>query len=154
MKYQSRVESRRIVAQEEEYSCGAACARQLLLDVGIDVTEGTLRHDAELDLLVFRGILAPPLARALTKHHGSRYLGGYPVMDEEMHRLIERRAPVIVRLEHHWVIVDGIEGTRALVRDPAPSIPGSKYGTEAVMLLADLLAAWGAGQWQAVWRAG
>lgn len=58
---------------------------------------------------------------------------------------------MIVLLERHWVIVDDLDDVDAHVRDPAPgALEGC--GTEGVLPRADFMAAWGYGEWQAVWR--
>jgi len=73
--YLERRPSTRMVCQEVAFSCGAACARQLLLDLGIEVSENTVRECADFREGV--GIQPEPLAKALTQlGPGYRYVGG------------------------------------------------------------------------------
>jgi hypothetical protein len=45
--YKAKHLSKRMVSQELPNSCGAACARQLLLDAGLQVPEATIREGDE-----------------------------------------------------------------------------------------------------------
>jgi ABC-type bacteriocin/lantibiotic exporter with double-glycine peptidase domain len=132
-----------MVRQELEMSCGAACARQLLLDSGIEVSEERIRTLASFDPT--DGTSAGALAHALTElHPGTRYVGG-TVFPEHLGALL-RRAPFLALLKtprRHWVLVDRIEGELVLLRDPAGSDEtDSMDGVDAEMDLRSFLERW------------
>jgi hypothetical protein len=149
--YLTRSSSQRICAQEFEYSCGAACARQLLVDTGHLVTEEDVRSRARFDPEA--GIWAVHLAEALALLHGEPYEGGIPDIDPPQWPRLLRSGPTIVMLERHWVIVDGVtQDNVVLVRDPAPLNPGGKYGCEATLSWADFFGLLRLGKYQVVRR--
>ena len=123
-----------MVAQEDSYSCGAACARQLLLDVGIVKSEAEVRKAAGFVPNV--GIHAQLLAAALTTfdHPSRRWQSTSPDPSELL--LLVARAPFVAMLVKHWVIVDGFDGSGLLrVRDPAPLPSSLSSGTEGLMII-------------------
>jgi ABC-type bacteriocin/lantibiotic exporter with double-glycine peptidase domain len=122
-----------MVRQELTMSCGAACARQLLLDAGIDVPEARLRELAGFD--PDRGITLDALATALNElHPGVRYKYG-TVWPENL-SMLASVVPFIALLRtpsRHIVIVRDITETEVYIRDPA-GVPGEPaIGLEGVM---------------------
>lgn len=139
-----------MVAQEDAYSCGAACARQLLLDVGIVKAEADIRTAAGFVANV--GIYAEQLARTLTNLDPSRKWATTSLDPNELDTLM-RRAPFIAMLKKHWVIIDGYDsGSGALkVRDPEP-LSLSSYGTACLIARSRFDEVWTAGAYQVVFR--
>lgn len=114
-----------MVRQEHELSCGAACVRQLLLDGGIDVPEPRIRELAGFHPQL-GGTIADGLRSALEALHvGHRYAAG--AADVRDFEKLLRRAPLIVLLGKHWVILDRVERGLVHVRDPA-GLAGDETG--------------------------
>lgn len=127
--------SPRVVRQEFETSCGAACARQVLLDAGIDVPESRIRELVGFNPDLGLGITLEALARVLDQlHPGARYKSG-SVPHEELPALAHV-TPFIALLKtpaKHIVIVDEIAEAEVRVRDPAGIPGGPPVGLEGVM---------------------
>lgn len=140
-----------MVKQEHELSCGAACVRQLLLDVGIFVIEQKIQELAGLSPML-GGIYADGIKSALeTLHVGQRYRSG-SVDIRDFEKLLER-VPIIVMLSKHWVILDRVEDGLVYVRDPA-GMPGGTgtVGCEGVLVRAAFDEQWTRGTHQVVFR--
>lgn len=159
MDYKQWKPSNRMVAQEQPMSCGAACARQLLADAGIDITEAEIR---ELAGTSWTGTDAGQLARALNRvHPGGDYRGGSPsnvTSPTETLRALAENGPFIAftRTAHglHSVIVDGIEDGLVKIRDPwGASGFGGGQGIEGVVELNQFLDYWKSGIHQVVFDA-
>lgn len=107
-------------------SCGAACARQLLLDAGIDVPEATIRESAGYHPEI--GIALEALEEVLNDlHPGARYKAG-AILPERLSQL-GSAVPFIALLRtpsRHIVIVDEITASNVTLRDPwgLPEVPG------------------------------
>jgi predicted double-glycine peptidase len=134
-----------MVNQELSHSCQAACARQLLLDAGVDVAEQVLRN--RIGYLDGFGTTAGDTAKVLSDLHPRvRYNGG--AVDPEGIAVLSRRTPWIATLRtnrgsKHAVIVDKLEGEVVHLRDPwGISGPGSGTGTMATMRIKDFLEHW------------
>lgn len=134
-------------------SCGAACARQLLRDAGIEVDEATLRAEAGFHPDI--GIDGQGLVLVLEKHlHPRRFRAG--MVPPQQLDLLARGAPFLLLLRtvsgKHWVIVDKVDGERVYVRDPA-GIPNGPpdLGAEGVLARAELLERWRRAFNGAVW---
>ena len=114
-------------------SCGAACARQILLDAGIDVPEATIRERA--GFLPEFGITLEALAEVLSDlHSGARYKAG-AVLPEDLLKL-GHVVPFIALLRtpsRHIVIVDKITANEVAVRDPSGLPEGPRIGVWAIM---------------------
>lgn len=149
--YLRKAPSKRMVRQEHPLSCGAACARQLLLDDGIDRPEAEIR-----ELAMFApelgGIFCSPLAAGLDQLGGGRrYRGG--VIDPSWHDVLFASAPFVAMLVDHWVIVDHVDAQTVQIRDPA-GLPETDdaAGFEGVMRRDDFDELWAIGIHQAVFR--
>lgn len=122
-----------MVRRELPRSCGAACARQLLLDARLDVPEATIRLLAGFEPEF--GILLDGLRDALDAlHPGVRYAQG-TVWPEQLDQLA-RLAPFIVLLRtpsRHFVIVDQVGATEVRVREPAGTPEAPSLGAVGVM---------------------
>ncbi|HSO00441.1 MAG TPA: cysteine peptidase family C39 domain-containing protein [Candidatus Nanopelagicales bacterium] len=149
--YLRKTPSKRMVKQEHPLSCGAACARQLLLDDGIAKPEAEIREIA-LFSPDFGGIFCSPLAAALEQLGGGRRYRG-AVIDPEWHEVLFENTPFVAMLADHWVIVDQIDDETVLVRDPA-GLPGidETVGFEGVMRRDVFEERWTLGIHQAVYR--
>src|SRR5262249_34748567 len=119
--------------QEHPCSCTAACARQLLLDAGVDVPESVLRQQMRLHPTL--GITADNAGLVLNALHPRlRYDGGG--VDPSSLGTLVRRDPFIAYLHTdagttHSIIVDKLEGNLLHVRDPwGVAGPGSGSGTQ------------------------
>lgn len=124
-------------------SCGAACARQLLLDEGVDITEIEIRTVSGFTESL--GTEARPLAEALSLlDKPNRYSGG-AVMPDDLDALLAN-APFIALLkignEKHWLIVDGVTNDELLLRDPAGTVDYPALGAECTVFRGDFEAAW------------
>ena len=129
--YVRRTPSPRMVRQELDMSCGAACARQLLLDVGVHMPESVLRERASFDPV--NGISAKSLGALLSAlHEGVSYDAG-AVFPEHLGTLI-CRAPFLALLGtprgRHWIIVDGLSDGLVEARDPCgiPEVEATTCG--------------------------
>lgn len=123
-------------------SCGAACARQLLLDAGIDVPEARLRELTGFD--PDQGIMPEALAEALNElHPGVRYRAG-SVGPEQLPALA-KVVPFIALLRTpstHFVIVQDITETEVYIRDPAGVPDDAPVGREGVLNKAAFVERW------------
>ena len=125
-------------------SCGAACARQILLDVGIDIPESRIRDLAGFDPTL--GISSESLKGVLNElHPGACYEGG-TIFPEYLNSLASK-APFLVMLRmpfgRHMVIVDKIADELVYIRDPW-GIPeaDSTIGMEGIMELSSFHERW------------
>ncbi|MEP7121659.1 MAG: cysteine peptidase family C39 domain-containing protein [Byssovorax sp.] len=122
-----------MVRQELPMSCGAACARQLLLDAGIDVPEATIRERAGFHPEL--GILLDSLEEVLNElHSGALYKAG-AVLPEGLPQL-GRVVPFIALLRtpsRHIVIVDQITASNVTLRDPGGTPGGPGIGACGLM---------------------
>ena len=134
-----------MVNQEASHSCQAACARQLLMDAGVEVSEADLL--ARIGYYEGIGTLAKPTAEVLSNLHPKLIYNGGEVGRDAL-AILFKRDPWIVNLrtergEIHSVIVDRLEGNIVHVRDPwGMAGPGSGTGTNATILLEDFLEHW------------
>jgi ABC-type bacteriocin/lantibiotic exporter with double-glycine peptidase domain len=134
-----------MVNQERSHSCQAACARQLLKDAGLDVSEPELL--SRIGYLEEWGTITASTAQALNELHPQLgYDGG--AVDPEVTTILFKRDPWIASLRTdrgtvHAVIVDGLDGDIVWVRDPwGLKGPGSGTGTRATIKLSDFLEHW------------
>lgn len=134
-----------MVVQERSHSCQAACARQLLRDAGVEVSEEDLL--AKIGYIEGYGTTAASVASVLDELHPQQGYAGGSVAPETVEALF-RRVPWIASLRTergtiHAVIVDALEGEIVTIRDPwGPSGPGSEAGVRATMKLSDFLEHW------------
>jgi len=126
-------------------SCGAACARQLLRDAGIECDEATIRNAAQFDPNL--GIYTADLAAALSQLDPRRHYHGGSIDPDELGRLLER-APFIAMLDDHFVIVDRELNGVVFIRDPA----GEGSGWECEMDSGEFGQRWTRGVHQAVFK--
>lgn len=145
LRYVTEEVSANMVNQEQPYSCQAACARQLLKDAGILVSEPDLL--ARIGYLEEWDTTSAETARALDELHPRLgYAGG--AVDPGAVDVLFQRDPWIASLRTdrgtvHAVIVDRREGDTVYVRDPwGLSGPGSGVGTQATIRLSDFLEHW------------
>jgi hypothetical protein len=135
-----------MVNQERDMSCCAACARQILLDGGLDVPEATLRIESNFHPA--NGIALTDVGSVLEARHPILHWQGGALSDPTKAQFVLRRTiyPWIASLRagtHHAVIVDGLIGNMVRIRDPWGRVgPGSGTGTEAMMHIDDFLARW------------
>ena len=134
-----------MVNQEESHSCQAACARQLLKDAGVEISEAELV--AQIGYYEGIGTTTERTATVLSElHPGLHYSGGE--INELALAIICSRDPWIANLRTirgtvHSVIVDRMESGIIHVRDPwGHDGPGSGTGTDAAIKLADFLEHW------------
>lgn len=134
-----------MVNQERLHSCQAACARQILKDAGVDISEAELLQ--KIGYLEGWGTTAAGIAQELNELHPQFGYAGGPV-DPEVAAKFFQSAPWIasLRTNHgtvHAVIVDRLESGMVHVRDPwGLSGPGSGRGTQATIELNDFLEHW------------
>ncbi|NER49475.1 MAG: hypothetical protein F6J92_22825 [Symploca sp. SIO1A3] len=152
--YRNQIPSRRIVCQELQMSCGAACVRQLLSDEGIEVAESVIRAEAEFSSEW--GTEVGNLAKALTQlHPNTLYRGGgvVPGAFESLNRTGSWIARVKPITGPHFIIVDGVKDELVQIRDPwGPLAPGIGQGWVAKLALSDFFDYWRLGINQAVFR--
>lgn len=140
-------ESPAICKQELDFSCGAACVRQLLLDAGVNVPESDIRSLAEFKEK--KGTWAISLAIALDHHlSGPRWLG-HSVNENSLDGLL-CRAPFIAMLVEHWVIVDRERDGVIHLRDPWGA-PDAKHGRVCTMKRSVFIDRWIDGSTQVVY---
>jgi predicted double-glycine peptidase len=157
LRYISSNPSSRIVSQELNMSCGPACARQLLADVGVQVAEAELRGG--MTATTQFGMSSERVAQALTKLHPEATFRGGGVGPGSLDALMET-GPFIARLKPnsgpHFVIVDGAEAGGALrIRDPwGPASPGSGQGLEGLMSREVFMESWQKGVFNVVFKSG
>lgn len=127
-----------MVRQEFRMSCGAACARQLLLDAGVEVTESVVRQRAGFDEA--NPIWAPDLARALTELHRGATYEAKSITPATLGPLLAHGAFIALLKTpsgKHYVIVNdgGYDTSHGVVRirDPAGTSEGAAMGAEGVM---------------------
>jgi predicted double-glycine peptidase len=142
-----------MVNQEQSHSCQAACARQLLRDAGIDISEADLL--AKIGYYEGIGTLAKPTAAILSKLHPKLIYEGGEIPQEALAVLFKRDPWIVIlrteRGQMHAVVVDGLDGDTVHVRDPwGLEGPGSGTGTKATMQLNDFLEHWHWGYYTAV----
>lgn len=102
--------------QEKKMSCGAACARRLLHEAGVDLPESTICAAASFS--EDDGIWPEDLAAALTLLNPKQPYAGGGIDPPKLERLLSR-VPFIAMLDEHYVIVDSANSERVFVRDPA-----------------------------------
>lgn len=150
--YLTKIPSRNIVRQEHPFSCGAACALQLLRDAGHwHVSEAEVRERAAFTPEL-GGIYCKWLVEALNQlQNDYDYRGG--TVEPDNHDALFKRAPFIAMLDHHWVIVDGLRSDIVYIRDPAglPAIDEA-VGFEASIERSHFDALWCLGYYQTVYR--
>lgn len=117
-------------------SCGAACARQLLLDVNINVPEANII--AHTGFSSGSPIWGPPLAEALSHFHSGVIYDAGSVSPMNFNAVLATGAFLALLKTtqgKHWVIVDNYAPTHAVVhvRDPAGTPANKNLGAEAVM---------------------
>lgn len=134
-----------MVNQELSHSCQVACARQLLKDAGVLVSEEDLL--SRIGYLEGWGTTADATGRALDALHPRLGYSGGPV-DPGSAAILFRRDPWIASLRTdrgtvHAVIVDSLQDDLVHVRDPwGVAGPGSGMGTRATLALADFMTHW------------
>jgi predicted double-glycine peptidase len=145
LRYITEVATLSMVAQEQPCSCQAACARQLLKEAGVDVSEAELLE--KIGYLEGWGTTSGETARALDELHPRLGFAGGAV-DPETVAILFKRTPWIASLKTdrgtiHAVIVDRLEDDVVHVRDPwGISGLGSGPGSQATIKLSDFLDHW------------
>jgi len=123
-----------MVRQELAMSCGAACARQILRDAGIEVAESVVRTLADFDEA--HPIWAPDLARAMNRLYTGATYQALSLDPGDLDAVLAR-GPFIALLRvtrgKHWVLIDEIVGGLVHLRDPAGVPENVKVGADAVM---------------------
>ena len=150
--YQTWSSSPRMVAQQEPYSCGAACTRQFLLDRGIDIDEATLYayasapkvtpdathylmtvHDIKRALEQEGGIQRPIIAGTIRPLPTINQLASFG----------RAFTPFMALQGGHWIIVDEITADVVKIRDPwGEQGAGSAQGLEAELTHEQFMTAW------------
>lgn len=125
-------------------SCGAACARQLLLDRGISVEESVVRDLARVSPETGTGVEG--VADALNALDSNFSYRAGSVMPEQFAAL-NSRGPWIAQLKPstgpHFVIVDGVRNGNVLLRDPwGASAPGAGQGLQGTVNVSDFMEYW------------
>lgn len=134
-----------VVNQEQPFSCQVACARQLLKDAGLEISEADL--SAKIGYIEDWGTTAKSTAQALNELHPQMGFDGGAV-DPNCVGVVFRRDPWIASLltdfgQVHAVVVDKLEAGLVFVRDPwGISGPGSGAGTRATIRLSDFMQHW------------
>jgi ABC-type bacteriocin/lantibiotic exporter with double-glycine peptidase domain len=108
-----------MVRQELPMSCGAACGRQLLRDIGVDVSEAIVRDLAGFDPGF--DIMLDGLRGALDTLHAAGAYDHGAVFPEQLDSLANV-VPFIALLRmpsRHFVIVDEVTPSDLRLRDPA-----------------------------------
>jgi hypothetical protein len=145
LRYLSEEPTEDMYCQELPYSCLAACARRLLLEAGVELSEAAIV--AKTGYIEGWGTTCSLVAHALDELHPRLGFGGGAV-DPRAVLVLGQLSPWIASLRGdrgalHGVIVDKIEGGVVHVRDPwGLSGPGSGTGTRATIRLADFLEHW------------
>lgn len=145
LRYLSEVATSRIVNQGLKHSCQCACARQLLIDAGVDLTEQDLL--ARFGYIEGYGTISERTAEVLSDLHPFREYHGGSVAPEAIDILLKHE-PWIASLRTdrgtiHAVIVDGIDGDIIQVRDPwGLNGPGSGTGSLATIKYGDFIEHW------------
>jgi ABC-type bacteriocin/lantibiotic exporter with double-glycine peptidase domain len=145
LRYLTEEATANMVQQEQSHSCRVACARQLLHDAGVEVSEAELR--ARIGYVEGWITAAADTARVLDELHPRLgYVGG--AVPAEATTILFQRDPWIASLKTdrgtvHAVIVDRLDGDIVHVRDPwGVSGPGSGTGTLATIKLSDFMEHW------------
>lgn len=157
--YASATPSSRIVNQERPDSCGAACGRQLLRDLGIEVPEALIREAGKYTD-EFPGMSAENVAAALNQVQDRYGFRGGAIDGEEHLQTLANIAPWIAFVAPdsgvgHMIVVDTIDRDKGvvMVRDPwGQDGPGVGVGVEASLDLRAFLELWRGGIHNAVWR--
>lgn len=143
LRYQSEEPTLDMVNQALPFSCLVACARQLLRDAGLAISEGRLIE--QIGVMDGLGSTAPATAAALSDLHPRlRYAGGSIDPDETLPAVF-RRDPWVALLgtdrgSVHSVIVDRLDGLIVWVRDSwGLGGPGPGPGSRASISLPDFL---------------
>jgi len=144
-----------VVAQEQSHSCQVACARQLLIDAGVTMTETELAERIEYH--EGSGTDAKDIAALLTRlHPNDRFMGG--TIEPEFLESVTGVAPWIASVKtlsgsRHAVIVDKVANGIVHIRDPWGLFgPGSSTGSRATMELGNFHDHWRAGFHLSVFR--
>ena len=145
LRYLTEKPSANMVNQEQAHSCQAACARQLLRDAGVDLSETELL--AEIGYYEGYGTTAEDTAPVLSRFHPQLEYAAGSIPLEALPILFKRDSWIVnLKTDHgtvHSVIVDGLEGEVVRVRDPwGVNGPGSGTGTTATITLHDFLEHW------------
>lgn len=134
-----------MINQEQSHSCQAACARQLLKDADVNLSEAEVL--GKIGYYEGWGTTAERTAQMLDELHPRLgYAGG--AVDPESAAILFRGDSWIASLKTdygtvHAVIVDRLEGDIVHVRDPwGLSGPGSGTGTQATIKLSDFMEHW------------
>ena len=134
-----------MVNQELSHSCQVACARQLLKDAGVDISEADLL--ARIGYIEGIGTIAASTAAVLSALHPKlKYAGGE--INEDLLQILFARDPWIANLRTlhgstHSVIVDRLDGDVVHVRDPwGIEGPTSEAGTVATIGLNEFMEHW------------
>lgn len=127
-----------MVNQQIEYSCGAACGRQLLQDEGVEVSEAALR---ETCFMPERGVIAEDIATNLNRATGNQpglsghFVGGTLPWENLPAEALQQFADsmgqksFMANTAGHWVIVDRVADGTVSLRDPwGLAGPGSGRG--------------------------
>lgn len=145
LRYIAEETTANMVNQEQSHSCQVACARQLLKDAGVEVSEAELL--SKIGYLEEWGTTSGETARVLEELHPRLgYAGG--AVDPEAAAILFQRDQWIASLRTdrgmiHAVIVDKRVGDKVYVRDPWGLFgPGLGMGTQAVIALSDFLEHW------------
>jgi ABC-type bacteriocin/lantibiotic exporter with double-glycine peptidase domain len=153
--YKDPQASRHMLAQEQDLSCGAACARELLRRQGNVFPEAVIRNAAKYSAGVGGvggGIFARPLGNALSVFSGHAWYGGPIDADAwQIRGHLKAKAPLIVMLSKHWVIVDGYQGDMLKILDPEP-YSGGLFATEGLLDYAQFFGLFRHGRFQVVER--
>lgn len=145
-----------MVRQELPMSCGAACARQLLIDAGIgDVAESVIRERA--GFAPEHPIWASDLARVLRELHPEATYEAKSVTPETLDAIVARGAFIALLKTprgRHYVIVAGYSSFDGKVRilDPAGAPGNDNVGAMAVMKLEKFHDLWALATHCAVYR--
>ena len=133
-------------------SCGAACARQTLLDQGIDIPEVLIREIAKVSPQT--GVDVDGVLTALNKlDPNNLYVGGG--VSPEAFDALNNLGPWIARVKPstgpHFVIVDGLQNGRVMLRDPwGANAPGPGQGIQGSVEIDDFMEYWRLGVNQAI----
>ncbi|MEP7287918.1 MAG: RHS repeat-associated core domain-containing protein [Chloroflexota bacterium] len=144
--------------QEKNMSCGAACIRQYLLDVGKDVPESEIRPLAGFwEKYGIEGERAADALNELYPDKEALFYGGgvrYDTPLENLNRTGTWMAQLGLSTGPHWVLVDGFnEAGLLMIRDPwGVTGPGSGFGSEATIKPEDFQHLWDLAANQVVYR--
>ena len=154
IRYVDQSSTDNMVSQELSMSCGAACARQVLLDKGIDIPESTIRELAKVSPKTGTGV--DNVIDALNKlDPKTQYTGGG--VGPDAFGALNKRGPWIAMVKPntgpHFVIVDGVEDGRVMLRDPwGLDAPGAGQGLKGTVEVDDFMEYWRRTYHQAIFR--